>query len=189
MRILTPNQALEDAVDQEILRERIYWGPTVPVQRPAEVGDRLLISYTAFSEDGLPVDRGLEHVVELGGEGTMPGFEEHLVGVRRGERATFTVAVPPSAGQLQGIDRLTFEVMVLDIGVKVPSELDEWFLQQVKASTVQEYRARVRTMLERKAVQRTAASRTPRRVGTVPARNERCWCGSGAKYKRCHGGL
>jgi len=22
--------------------------------------------------------------------------------------------------------------------------------------------------------------------GNVPGRNELCWCGSGAKYKRCH---
>ena len=34
----------------------------------------------------------------------------------------------------------------------------------------------------------TAAFRSPAlpAPGTVPGRNEPCWCGSGQKYKRCH---
>jgi hypothetical protein len=32
-----------------------------------------------------------------------------------------------------------------------------------------------------------AADVGPRHVAHTPGRNDPCWCGSGAKYKRCHG--
>ena len=31
------------------------------------------------------------------------------------------------------------------------------------------------------------APQPPRVVGDTPARNDPCFCGSGKKYKRCHG--
>jgi preprotein translocase subunit SecA len=32
-----------------------------------------------------------------------------------------------------------------------------------------------------------AATREPARTGPKVGRNDPCWCGSGKKYKKCHG--
>src|SRR6185369_2001025 len=87
----------------------------------------------SFSVDGNPEENSNaeDASVEVGTNRLIPGFEEQLVGMKRGETKTFSVTLPegyrnPEAAGKEGI----FQVALKEIKRKELPELDDEFAQQ-----------------------------------------------------------
>jgi trigger factor len=117
-------------------------------------GDVVRIDYTAFV-NGKPIPglQGKGRLVELGKENVFPGFQEHLLGVRRGATTEFVVALPESSDSPGGPERFaTFRVAVHDLARKeMPSLDDEFAKDHGECATLAELRERVSRNLQQAA--------------------------------------
>lgn len=98
-RVLAGKKAAE--VTEEEVQSSLQWlresrAKLVTVLRGAEKGDRAEIDFSA-TLGGVPLEGGesKNHPFVVGQGRFLPGFEEHLIGLKAGEEKTFTVAVPP----------------------------------------------------------------------------------------------
>jgi trigger factor len=123
-----------------------------PVEdRPVRLGDFVLMDL-AGSSDGAPIEgaEANDYMAQIGRGTLIPGFEEALEGVARGEKKSFDVTFPDDyhAEELQG-KPATFDVHVKEIKEKVAPELDDHFATEASEfETIDELRADVRARLE-----------------------------------------
>jgi len=121
-------------VDETVLREALeriarsrqkFRAPAEP--RPARLGDRVTIDYEGTVE-GRPFEggSGKDLAIVLGGGGTIPGFEDQLVGALPGERRTIEVTFPESwrEASVRG-KRARFEVEVKAVEEPLPVAVDD----------------------------------------------------------------
>ncbi len=133
-----------------MLQERL--AKLEPIEdRAVQHGDFVLMDLEG-SRDGELIDgaSGTDQMFEIGRGNLVPGFEEALEGVMRGEEKIFDVTFPDDyhAEELQG-QPATFKVTVKEIKEKVVPELDDAFAADVSEfETIDELRADVRTRLE-----------------------------------------
>ncbi len=129
--------------------------------RPVQTGDFLLIDFEGklgsvarkeLTESGFRI--------EVGSKRFVPGFEEALVGLKKGESKEFTVPFPSDyhikdfAGQ-----EITFHVTVKDVKVKVLPALDENFIKNFeKYEDMGAFRADIRKSLEQEKAARAKAN-------------------------------
>lgn len=66
------------------------------VDRPAQKGDRVEIDFQGFDDGGAPLDNtsSKNHPLVIGEGSLVPGFEEELVGMKKGEEKKFKVTFP-----------------------------------------------------------------------------------------------
>lgn len=89
----------EAASDEEVSRAVAWLAESrmhrVTVARPAAPGDHAEVDFEIRS-DGVKIADGdsRNHPIVIGHAKFLPGFEEQLVGMKAGERKTFTLAVP-----------------------------------------------------------------------------------------------
>lgn len=129
-----------------------------PVEdRPAKAGDLAIIAFEG-RRDGAPVPEASAErfPVVIGEEGLIPGFEDHLVGLRAGETTTFSLTIPaddPNT-ELAGAT-VEFTVTLRELREKVLPPLDDAFAQAVGPyPDLAALRADIRSRLERYAVDR-----------------------------------
>jgi trigger factor len=67
----------------------------VLVTRPARKDDKVEIDFQGFS-DGVPLEGATSktHPIVIGSQQFVPGFEEHLIGMKPGEKKEFTIRFP-----------------------------------------------------------------------------------------------
>jgi len=99
--------------------------------RPVQIGDFLLIDFEG--KLGGETRKELTETgfrIEVGSRRLVPGFEEALVGLRKGESKEFTVKFPDDyhVKEFAGND-ITFNVTIQDAKIKVLPELDENFVK------------------------------------------------------------
>jgi len=99
--------------------------------RPVQIGDFLLIDFEG--KLGGETRKELTETgfrIEVGSKRLVPGFEEALIGLRKGESKEFTVRFPDDyhVKEFAGKD-ITFNVTVQDAKIKVLPELDENFVK------------------------------------------------------------
>jgi trigger factor len=120
----------------------------------AETGDIAVIDYEG-SVDGVLFDggKGDNHSLELGSNSFIPGFEEQVVGMSKGEVKDINVTFPETyhAEQLAGKEAI-FKVTVHEIKRKQLPELDDEFAKDVSEyETLEEYKQEIENKLrERK---------------------------------------
>lgn len=106
-----------------------------PVDRPSRMGDQLEVDFTAKS-GGAVIEGGesKNHPVILGERRFVPGFEEALVGLARGEHKTFSLRVPDDFSQkaIAGKD-VEFAVTVSRLDERAVPELADEFARQLGA--------------------------------------------------------
>jgi len=121
-------------------------------------GDVVRLDYTAFL-NGKPIPglQGKDRLVEIGKENVFPGFQERLLGMRRGATAEFALAFPQSADSPDDPERVaTFRVTVHDLARKeVPPLDDEFAKDHGECATLAELREKVSRNLQQ-AVDRRA---------------------------------
>ena len=66
------------------------------VDRVAKKGDIVTLDFQGSDLDGVKLDdtHSKNHAVELGSNTMIPGFEDKLVGVKKGEKPSFTITFP-----------------------------------------------------------------------------------------------
>lgn len=147
------------AVDARIAQMRENMAQLQPVadERPAAIGDHAVIDFEGFLE-GAPLDGGSasDHLLELGSNSFIPGFEEQLCGMRVGEQKRIALAFPEQyhSTELAG-KPVEFEVTVKELKVKEMPELDDAFAQNFgEFATLDELKAKVAETIERQEKER-----------------------------------
>ena len=125
--------------------------------RACALGDKVNIDFSG-SVDGekFPGGTAEDYDLVLGSGAFIPGFEDAVVGMKKGENRDINVKFPEDyqADNLRGKDAV-FAITLNKITEKVYPELtDEFVKGHAGAETVAEYKAKVRERLERNAEMR-----------------------------------
>lgn len=117
------NQRLEE------IRELNAWLKPIAADRPIQSGDYVSIGYESWLEGELVTGGGSENQhLQVGAGKFYPEFEQHLIGLRRGQEASFRLDVPPDffnpalAGKT-----VDFQVKIHEISEKELPALDDEF--------------------------------------------------------------
>ena len=129
----------------------------VEATRGAKLGDEAIIDFEGFDHKRQPVSgaKGKDYPLILGSSQFIPGFEEHLVGVKTAGRKEFTLTFPKNYGvsTLQGKE-VTFKVDVKKVNeLKTPKLDDELAKKAGPFKTLVELKADIKKQL---AVEREA---------------------------------
>ena len=134
----------------EDLRQRT--GEWIPVEREAGDGDAVLVDYVRLNAKGKPIHKSEQRdaLVELGAQGLLPEFRQHLTGARTGEHRSFEVVYPREFGneELRG-RTATFSIQVKGVRERRVRELDDAFARDIMGmKDLEELRSRVRLNME-----------------------------------------
>lgn len=157
---------------------------------PAVEGDLVVMDF-AGSVDGVPFEggTGTDMSVELGSGRLIPGFEDQLEGVKKGESRSLNVTFPKDYGEksLAG-KKAVFEVTVTNVRVPGDTKLDDEFAKSlglegidqlrelVKGQIEQELNGLTRTHMKRKLLDQLAAGHDfPVPPSMVDAEFEQIW--------------
>lgn len=103
------------------------------VDRPAREADRMTVDFTGSGSDGKEISgiRTVGHAVTLGSKTLIPGFEDALVGLKKGEVKTFTLTFPKDYHQKELSEKpVIFAATVTKVEeVKLP-ELTDAFVKE-----------------------------------------------------------
>ncbi len=127
------------------------------VKRAAKKGDRTEIDFEGFTPDGVPLEntKSKNHPVVLGENTLIPGFEEHVVGMKTGEEKEFSITFPKEyhAKNMAG-KKTKFKVKLNKLTESILPELNAEFVQKITGTkkTVDEFRKEIETsLLEKKS--------------------------------------
>ncbi len=112
----------------------------------AQAGDTVTIDFEGFI-NGVAFENGaaVDHVLDLGSNTFIPGFEDQVIGMKRGEEREIKVTFPLDYGKkdLAGEDAV-FKVKVKEIKEKILPELNDEFAAQVGLASLDDLRSRVK---------------------------------------------
>lgn len=143
-------------VYNEIEKMRKEYADLTVKDGKAENGDTVIIDFEGFDGDkAFEGGKAENYALELGSNSFIPGFEEALVGVKKGDKKDVNVTFPKDyhAEELKG-KPVVFKVLVHEVKTKVYPELDEDFfldlgLEDVKTKEDLEKKVK-ETMTEQK---------------------------------------
>lgn len=151
VQVAVPPAAVTDDEVNSTIQQTLSQNPSeVAVDRPAQNGDVVNIDYTG-RQDGVEFAGGSAEGVDLTlGSGQMiPGFEDGLVGAKKGDKKELNLTFPTeyNSKDLAG-KPAEFTVTVNAVKEKKDAVLDDAFVQKVSHSkTVDEYKASVKADL------------------------------------------
>jgi trigger factor len=139
-------------IENELNRMRERHAELVVVEEgTAEKGDTVIIDYEGFIDgEAFEGGKGERHNLVLGSGSFIPGFEDQLIGVSKGEEKEIEVTFPERyhSEDLQG-KTAVFKVKVHDIKRKVLPELDDEFAKDVSEfETLEEYKQDIERELQ-----------------------------------------
>ncbi|HHJ14304.1 MAG TPA: trigger factor [Gammaproteobacteria bacterium] len=115
-----------DAMVEKLRRQRMTWQE---VDRPAAEGDRVVIDFEGHI-DGEPFsgNKASQVPLELGSGAMIPGFEQQLIGVGKGDEKTIEVTFPEDYGSAEVAGKTAqFAIRVDSVAEPVLPELDDDF--------------------------------------------------------------
>jgi trigger factor len=123
------------------------------VQRAAKTGDEVTIDFAGSdAETKKPIDGtdGKDYPLTLGSKSFIPGFEEELVGLKPGDKKTFTITFPADYGaQALQSKKVIFVVDVKKVSEVKAAKLDDAFAKTVGPfKTLAELKADIRKQLK-----------------------------------------
>jgi trigger factor len=140
------NQSIEDLRDM--------FAKETPVDRPAARGDKVEVDFE-LKRNGVPVEGGSSknHPIIIGSGNFIPGFEDQLMGLKKGESKDFTLTFPKNYGNKQLAGQLgNFHVTVQAVfAVERPDVNDAFAKQAGKFNTVAELRSKIEETLRQEA--------------------------------------
>ncbi len=124
----------DDEVNQTIDHLRDMYAQLEVVEgRPVEKNDTAIIDFEGF-RDGKAIEgaKAVDYMLSLGSNSLIPGFEEQLVGMTRGETRTLNIAFPADYNnkELAGKDA-QFTVTLKEIKKKVLPEVNDEFAKDI----------------------------------------------------------
>ena len=119
----------------------------IPVEREAKSGDQVTMDFWGSDKEDKEIDgiRTEGHIVEIGSKVLIPGFEDALIGMKKGEEKAFTLTFPEKyhAEQLQN-QPVTFHVTVKDIAeINMPELNDEFAQKELQSKDVADFKKQI----------------------------------------------
>lgn len=159
---IKPEVEVKDYTGLSLKKEKFVEDPTVVDQRldelaigrtqlqvsdreEAQDGDHVVIDFEGFL-DGVAFEGGKAdgHVLELGSKTLIPGFEEQIVGMKRGEEKDINVTFPEDYGNKALAGKPTvFKIKLHEIKEQVAPELNDEFAKGFGLESLQELRERL----------------------------------------------
>lgn len=145
----------DEDIDRELKTVQEMNGRIIDAgDRESKEGDILTIDFEGYI-DGEQFEGGTaqNQVVEIGSNRFIPGFEEQLIGKKKGEEVEVNVTFPEDYFEesLRGKEAL-FKVVIHEIKEKELPELDDEFAKDVSEyETLEEYKNSIRERLEKEA--------------------------------------
>jgi trigger factor len=143
----------KDRVDETINMVMDRYAEWKDVERKAKEGDRVEISFEGFDEEGkaIPNTASKNHPIILGSKTMVPGFEDGVVGMSKGEEKEFEVTFPKEyhSSSMQG-KKVKFKANLLRLEEKLEQKLDEEMIEKIagKKQSVDEFRKVVEDSLK-----------------------------------------
>jgi len=146
-----PEPVTEEDLDRRLEDLQQENGQWVPVERPAALGDQVVLDFEAKAGDEMIMNReGHEMILEAESSLPMAGFHEEIVGLAPGEAKTFVLTVPEddseesAAGQEATVDVTLHTVREEDL----PPLDDELAMMVGDYDTLDDLRASIQDELE-----------------------------------------
>ena len=140
----------ETYVENELEGLRTKNAKIEEVETAAENGDTVVIDFTGFIGDELfEGGAGAGYPLELGSQTFIPGFEEQLVGIKKGDEKEINITFPEEyhSDDLKGKDTV-FKVVAHEVKRKKLADLDDEFAKDVSDfDTLEELKADIRKNL------------------------------------------
>ncbi len=104
------------------------------VDRKSKSGDEVWIDFEGFDKKGKTLDgaKGSDYPLALGSQTFIPGFEENLLGVKKGDKKEFELTFPKNYGakKLAG-EKVDFKIEVKNVKEVVLPKADDAFAAKV----------------------------------------------------------
>ncbi|OGT49167.1 MAG: trigger factor [Gammaproteobacteria bacterium RIFCSPHIGHO2_12_FULL_38_11] len=126
-------EVTDDDVSSMLVQLRTQHAEWVAVDRAAKLGDRLTIDFNG-EMDGKPLEQGSAtgSKLELGSNTMIPGFEDGLIGTKKGEKITLNIAFPAEYHvEALRAKPVTFSVTVHEIEEPKLPPLDDAFAEKL----------------------------------------------------------
>ncbi len=124
----------EKEIEQMIVQFQNQLAEKKEVDRAIRKGDTALVDFEGFDTDGVSLEgtQSKNHPVEIGSKMMIPGFEEELIGLKKGETKSFEVTFPKDyqAARMAG-KKVRFEIAVHAVEEKVLPKVDEDFVKNL----------------------------------------------------------
>lgn len=138
-----------DEALERIARQR---RESAPVDRAAKKGDIVKIDFLGRTKDDGVEHPGMQsndHHLELGSGQFIPGFEDQLIGTKKGDKTDVEVSFPKEyhAAELAGRDAV-FAVNVKEVRELKAAEIDEAFAKKLNFDSVQALRDAVEKQIQ-----------------------------------------
>lgn len=149
---------IDDALER--IREQHTGFAPIKGDRKAKKGDRAVIDYLG-KNDGVPFDGGKAegHPLELGSGSFIPGFEEQVIGLKKGDEKVISVTFPKEyhSEDLAGKE-VTFDVKVNDIEESTTfDKADEAFAESLGFKELETLKDAVKDQLTRESADASKA--------------------------------
>ena len=146
------NEVSDDDVKEALDEARERFATLEVVEtRAAEKGDFVMFDYKLFA-DGIPEEgkSGSDRMTELGAADFLPGFDEQLIGARKGDILDVVITFPPEYDPEMAGKPGTFRTMVKEIKRKVLPALDDSLAKEVSHfETLDEFKEDLRSRIAR----------------------------------------
>ena len=147
--VAVPDADVEEAIQRMADQQRSYTDKEGDAPVIAQ-GDKATIDFLG-KIDGEPFEGGAGTDIDLvvGSKSFIPGFEEQLVGLKKGEEKVISVSFPENyaAARLAG-KAATFDVTVKNVAAPGELVVDEEFAKKFGFDTLDAFRAAVRSNIE-----------------------------------------
>ncbi len=116
--------------------------------KAAKKGDRAEVNFEGFDEEGkaVPNTASKNHPVIIGEDSLIPGFEDEIVGMKKGDKKEFDITFPKDYGQedFQG-KKLKFKIELERLEAPDEVVIDETFVEKItgKKGTIESLHAEI----------------------------------------------
>lgn len=150
----------DDDVAKALEELRAMFATEALVERAAQHGDKVEVDFDV-AVNNVPIENGAskQHPVVIGSGNFIPGFEEQLVGLKKGESKKFTLTFPEKYHKKDLAGKpAEFSVTVTSIFQVHKPELNDAFIKQVgKFESIDQLKSHLRGNLENEAQERSGS--------------------------------
>ena len=145
----------------------------VTKRKKARKGDSVVIDFEGFiGDDAFAGGKGDDYLLELGSGSFIPGFEDQVVGMQRGETKDVEVSFPEEYGQAELAGKpAVFKVLLKEIKEKVVPDLDDAFAKSFGVDTLEELKEQLQKSYETQETNRVENDLREKLVSTLIENN------------------
>jgi len=128
-----PEEIGKEEIEHALAHLRANYAKTVEVDRACENGDTVTIDFTGYDENDKKISgaSGKYLYIELGSGRMVPGFEENLVGLKAGEKKSFSIKFPENYNKKLAGKTARFDVEIKKVLKKELPDLNDEFAKNV----------------------------------------------------------